>query len=98
MIHGYRKKKPAGAVSMFGGVDLFAKSPPKSDPFPDETLEEPSFPQPAPKPSKQVSSSKAAPSSQEAPPKKARGGGLFDEDDENEDIFSFSGLASKKTK
>jgi len=84
---------------MFGGVDLFAKSPPKNDSFLDETSEEPSISQPAPKPSKQESTGKATPSSQEAPSKKkASGGGLFDEDDEDDDIFSFSGSASKKTK
>ena len=77
-----RKKKPAGAVSMFGGVDLFGRSEQSSQGA--ETAEAPpTQPKAAAKPEKSSLS--------------GGDGGLFDEGDEGEeDIFSFQPATKKK--
>ncbi len=86
----FRRKKPAGAVSMFGGVDLFgggkkkdsekdqsdglAAGSPQSPPVQPKTATKP-------KPKKPTASS----------------GGLFSEGDEDEeDIFSFAPSTGKQ--
>ena len=82
-----QKKKPAGAVSLFGGVDIFGGSKQDEQDKPVEPTgnqEKPSTqPKTTPKPKKSDSSMMG-------------GGGLFAEDGED-DIFSFQ-PSSKKNK
>ena len=89
-----RKKKPAGAVSMFGGIDPFSKPPKKATPSMEEA-EDASLPEPALKATKTESGSRDTTPSKPIPVKTS-GGGLFDMDDE--DIFSVSGGSTKKAK
>lgn len=84
-------KKPAGAVSMFGGVDLFGRSE-QSSQEPVKTAEAPPT-QPKAPPTQPKAASRPEKLSQSG------GGGLFDggEEGDDDDIFSFQ-PATKKNK
>lgn len=80
-----RRKKPAGAVSMFGGVDIFGKSKGDQESAPKVEATPPTQP-------------KTAPTQPKPKPKSSAGGGLFgegDDDDDDDDIFSFQPAKSK---